>query len=108
MDIKITMMNHDTLDRKIKEAYGICWRSQENKYHITIDEFFVQECYSYFVLDQYWSTWEINGETLEEVICHELAHIRQWNHCKKHREITQELLNSVTLPEKYYTYLKGA
>ena len=108
MDINITMLDHDALEDKMKEARGICWRSSENNYHITIDEFFVQECYSYFVLDQYWSTWPLEGNTLEEVICHELAHIRQWNHCKKHREITLGLLNKVTLPEKYYAYLKGA
>ena len=105
MDIEIKILDHDTLKGKLKKARGICWKSPENKYHITIDEFFVHECYTYFILDQFWSSWELEGKTLEEVICHELAHIEQWNHCKKHTEITQRLLSKVTLPEKYYIYL---
>lgn len=106
ININITMLDHETLTNKYKNALGICWRSPEDDYHITIDTFFVQECHSYFILDQFWSTWELTGQTLEKVICHELAHIVQWNHCKKHTTITQELLNKVTLPDKYYSYLR--
>lgn len=106
MNISITMLDHDTLKGKEKEALGLCWRSHDNNYHITIDEFFVHECYTYFELDSICSSWELNGgKTLEYVVCHELAHIQQWNHCKKHRDITSELLSSVTLPDKYYQYL---
>jgi len=105
IDISITIMDHEKLKGKDSEARGICWRSQDNNYHITIDEFFVHECYTYFILDSFSSTWELNGKTLEYVICHELAHIQQWNHCKKHRAITNELLSMVELPEKYYQYL---
>lgn len=106
MNISITILDHDTLIGKEKEALGICWRSSEYNYHITIDEFFVKECYTYFAEDKYYSTWELNGRTLESVICHELAHINQWNHCKKHTRIMNELLSKVELPEKYYEYLE--
>lgn len=106
MDISITMLDHDTLDKKQREALGLCWKTNDYNYKITIDEFFVSECYKYFIEDKFWSTWELVGETLEEVICHELAHISQWNHCKKHRAITQELLACVELPQKYYEYLE--
>jgi hypothetical protein len=111
IQIDILILDHDTLDSKDSEARGICWKYENNNnitYKITIDEFFVDECYSYFIEDKFYSTWELNGKTLEEVICHELAHIRQWNHCKKHRQITQELLSMVELPEKYYRYLETA
>jgi hypothetical protein len=109
MDISITILDHDTLEKELKEARGICWRyEKENTYKITIDEFFVDECYKYFILDQFWSSWELEGQTLEEVICHELAHIQQWNHCKRHTQITNELLSMVELPEKYYRYLETA
>jgi len=51
-------------------------------------------------------TWELGSvDTLEHVICHELAHIIQWRHCKKHTEITNRLLSKVRQPEKYYQYL---
>jgi hypothetical protein len=107
MQIDITIMDHDTLTGKDKEALGICWRNEiDNTHHITIDEFFVHECYTYFIENSVCSTWELNGKTLEYVICHELAHIEQWNHCKKHREITNELLSMVTLPEKYHEYFE--
>jgi hypothetical protein len=109
MDISITIFDHDIIKSKDKEARGICWKYENNIiYKITIDEFFVDECYSYFIEDKFYSTWELNGKTLEEVICHELAHIRQWNHCKRHKQITQELLSMVELPEKYYRYLETA
>lgn len=111
MQIDISILNHDTIKGKDSEAIGICWRYEENNnitYKITIDEFFVDECYSYFIEDKFYSTWELNGKTLEEVICHELAHIQQWNHCKRHRQITQELLSRVELPEKYHRYLETA
>jgi hypothetical protein len=107
MDINITIMDHSTLKGKSKESLGICWRNQFDIYHITIDEFFVHECYTYFILDSITSTWELNGQTLEEVICHELAHIEQWRHCKKHRQITNRLLLMVKLPDKYYQYISN-
>ena len=103
MDISITILDHDTLDGKHKRASGICYKS-ENEYYITIDEFFVTECYEYFVLDKKFSSWELVGETLEHVICHELAHIQTWRHGKKHTEFMNRLLDKVTLPEKWYIF----
>ena len=105
MNISITVIDHSIL-KNSKEALGICWKDKFNIYSITIDEFFVHECYTYFVLDSITSTWELNGQTLEMVICHELAHIQQWNHCKKHDRLTCELYDMVEKPDKYYQYLK--
>lgn len=105
MDINITILDHDTLTGKHKNALGICYRDDNDNYQITIDEFFVQECYKYFVLNQYWNTWELDGKTLEEIICHELAHVQEWRHGKKHTQLTRELLSMVELPKKYYQYL---
>jgi len=105
LKINITILDHNTLKGQHKNALGICW-SDNNNYYITIDEFFVHECYTYFILDSICSTWELNGQTLEKVICHELAHIQQWNHCKKHDRIMCELYDMVTKPDKYYQYLR--
>jgi len=79
MNIDITMIDFDSiknLPKKAKnQAIGICWQNEFGQYRINIDEFFVVECYKYFVLDSQISTWELcEGETLERVICHELAH----------------------------------
>ena len=104
--INITILDHSTLKGKAKKTLGICWRNQFDICHITIDEFFVHECYTYFILDSITSTWELNGQTLEKVICHELAHVQQWNHCKKHDRIMCELYDMVTKPDKYYQYLR--
>jgi len=111
MDINITMIDFDTikeLPKKTKnQAIGICWQNEFGQYRINIDEFFVGECYKYFVLDSKISTWELcEGETLEQVICHELAHTQVWNHTKKHTNLTNELLSKVTLPRKYHEYME--
>jgi len=111
MDISITMVDFEIikgLPKKTKyQAIGICWQNEFGQYHINIDEFFVEECYKYFVLDSKISTWELcEGETLEHVICHELAHTQVWNHTKKHTNLTNELLSKVILPEKYYEYME--
>jgi len=111
MNIDITMIDFDSikgLPKKTKnQAVGLCWKNEYNGYRINIDEFFVEECYKYFVLDSKISTWELcDGETLEHVICHELAHTQVWNHTKKHTELMNRLLSHVTFPEKYHVYME--
>jgi len=98
----IKIQDHDTLKGKEKNALGICYIDEKL---ITIDEFFVEECYKYFYLDIF-STWELgSGYTLEYVICHELAHFSYERHGKKHTELTNRLLAKVGQPGKYYDYL---
>lgn len=108
-EISITFLDHDTLDdKKAQTSYGICYKLENGTFSITIDKYFVTECYDYFILDSKFSSWALNdGRTLEKVICHELAHTMKgaWNHGKKHTNLTNELLSKVTLPEKYYQYL---
>lgn len=106
MDINIKILDHDTLKGKHKKALGICWQS-DNEYMITIDEYFVTECFEYFILNSKISSWGLTGKTLEHVLCHELAHIQEWRHGKRHTELTNRLLNMVSLPERYYQYLSG-
>jgi len=108
MEIPITILDHETLKGKDKYALGLCWKDEvNNTYNITIDEFFVKECYLYFELNSIVGlTWELgSGDTLEHVICHELAHVEYWRHSKKHTELTNRLLAKVGQPEKYYQYL---
>ena len=106
LDVPITILDHETLKGKEKRSIGLCWQ-ENDKYYITIDEFFVKECYLYFELNSLAGlTWELGScDTLEKVICHELAHTQIWRHGKKHTELTNRLLSKVKLPEKYYEYL---
>ena len=79
--------DHETLSGKSKEALGCCWsRDGSVAYQITIDEFFIQECYR----DMLWERGirgegvypKILSESLEEVIFHEIAHTVHWRHGK--------------------------
>jgi hypothetical protein len=98
LDVKIPIIayDHDLLKGEGKEALGCAWSENEgvSVYKITIDEFFIQECYN----DYLWNN-KLGGypklvkETLEETVCHEIAHIMHWRHGKKHRELTNRLLN---------------
>ena len=111
MNIDITMVDFDSIkelpQKARNKAVGLCWKNEFNLHRINIDEFFVEESYKYFVLDSKISTWELcDGETLEHVICHELAHTQVWNHTKKHTELMNRLLSNVTLPKKYYEYME--
>jgi hypothetical protein len=82
-----------------KEALGIChgykntgknnWKPEK----ITIDEYFIEECYEAEINGKWY--FNLTGQNLVEVICHEIAHICEWRHGKKHGEITQWLIGLV-------------
>ena len=63
---------------------------------ITIDNFFIHECYDEVFNNGY----NLNFEDLEHVIAHELAHVFQWRHCKRHTQLTEELYQKI----KEYQY----
>ena len=92
--IDIQMLDHMTLDGKHKRALGCCCQF-DGHYSITIDEYFVTECFEHFVLKNKYSSWNLTGQSLEEVICHELAHIEVWRHGKKHTALMNDLLAKV-------------
>jgi hypothetical protein len=48
-NIEIKILDHDTLEGKHKRAIGCCHKFSDNNYMITIDEYFVQECYEHFI-----------------------------------------------------------
>ena len=81
---------------KSKEAHGIIWSTNvdnplDGDCKITIDNLFIHDCYE----EVFNNGCNLNFKTLEEVIAHELAHTLQWNHCKKHRAITEELYGKI-------------
>ena len=99
-NIKITNCNHEELDKKQQEAYGIYWKPRDTtsdlRPYITIDNFFIHEMYETTFHDAY----NLTGETLESCIAHEIAHHYQFRHCKRHTRITKEILKKYnSLPE---------
>lgn len=85
-NIPIYSMNHSRLKGKSKEAYGIIWKAEDQTY-ITIDTYFIHECYE----SVFHNAWNVTFETLEHVIAHEFAHLFYWRHGKRHTEKTEEL-----------------
>ena len=93
-DVPILSFDHELLNGKDKEALGCAWSyNKKDVYQITIDEYFIKECYK----DHLWNKGcrgkgilpKIEPESLEQVLCHEIAHVKYWNHGKKHTELTQ-------------------
>lgn len=99
-EIKIINCNHEKLDKKQREAYGIYWKPKDAdsnlQPYITIDNFFIHEMYEVTFHNAY----NLTGETLESCIAHEIAHHYQFRHCKRHDRITKEILEKYnSLPD---------
>jgi hypothetical protein len=95
INIEITNRDHETLKGKEKEACALIYKSttDDNDCFITVDNFFIHECF----MEKFHGAYNLSFVTLEKAICHEIAHITQWQHCKKHSRITEELYNRVCL-----------
>lgn len=92
----IEPMDHDQLNRKHKEALGCCWKrvdgeSGVSSYLITIDEYFIHECF--VALERPYM--KIESQSLEEVIAHEIAHLHHWRHDKKHGALTARIIRLI-------------
>lgn len=88
LQIECDISNYDhELIKGHKNALGICYTDNFEQFSITIDNYYISECYK--GLDF------ISGQTLEEVICHEIAHMQQWRHGEKHTEVMKEYLSKL-------------
>ena len=106
--IPITLADHEQF-KGHENALGIChgfktprmndWSPEK----ITIDEYFVEECYKAEVEGNQAAQFmlELAGDTLIGVICHEIAHIYNWRHGKKHTELAQRLVARVECGEPH-------
>lgn len=90
-NVKILNSNFELFhDKKVKDyAIGICFKN-DNEYIIYIDNYFIHE--NYEALTKSYIKMLIENKSIESVICHELAHIKHWNHTKKHRELTKKYI----------------
>ena len=89
LKIEIETQNHEMLDGKCGSAMGIHWKSADDEF-ITIDTEFVHDMYMVEHGDKWYLSLLYDHETLESVICHELAHMRYRNHTKYHAELTAQ------------------
>ena len=96
VDVDITNRDHTReMDGQHKEALGIFYTSDPKNpaedCFITIDNYFIHECY----MERFHGELNLNFESLEHAICHEIAHMTQFRHCKRHTRITEELYEKV-------------
>lgn len=95
INVDIIPYNHELYSGKSKDALGCCiTQDPKNQLgpgvdtYITIDCYFINEAFN----AEFNGGWLISGQTLQEVIAHELAHLTIWRHGKKHSALTQEYL----------------
>ena len=96
--VPIIPYDHELYRGKSKNALGTCTTTDpENQLgesvetFITIDCFFIDECWRH----EFKGDHLITGDTLQEVIAHEIAHLTVWRHGKKHSALTRELLKLI-------------
>lgn len=96
VQIEISNRDHEReLPAKHREALGLFYTSDPKNpaadSFITIDNYFIHECYE----EKYADKLNLSGQSFTEVICHEIAHMSKFRHGKGHKELTQELMNRV-------------
>lgn len=100
--VPIEPMNHERLTGTNKEALGICWAEDDGTgkpapFRITIDEFFIHECYVY----ENDPLAVLRPASLEQVIAHEIAHLHVWRHGKKHTALTEHICRLIEKGEPH-------
>lgn len=88
--IPVYCCDHEKLPGTTGDALGVHWRSIDGADEfITIDNYFIHEAYAVAFLDAF----DLNGETLTTVLCHELAHIRYQRHTRYHAALTAQYID---------------
>ena len=97
-NVDIVAYDHELYEGTHKEALGCCCTTNpENQLgegvetYITIDCFFIDECWRHEFKGEYF----LSDASLLEVIAHELAHLKIWNHGKRHTKLTEKLLKQI-------------
>lgn len=102
INIPVIPYDHTKLHGRFKESLGCAW-SYDKKivYKITIDEEFIKACYQQDLWKKHKGGFPKSyPEELENVICHEIAHISFFRHGKKHSELTNKLINKYLITQK--------
>jgi len=95
-DVPIIIADHDEY-KGHEQALGIAHADRETGevIAITIDEFFVEESFAVAHKDEHRLAWVVEFDNFEEVICHELAHLKYWHHGRWHNRETARLLEKL-------------
>ena len=100
-NVRIIAYDHELVSGH-EEALGICSTSNpndslspESDTYISIDNYFIDECYNAVFFKKI----KITPESIEEVMAHELAHLKVWRHGKRHSKETRRLLEQIA-PEQ--------
>lgn len=88
IQIPVYMCDHEKLPGKNEDALGLHWKNADGDEFITIDNYFIHECYEVAFNGAY----SIDNEDLVSVLCHELAHIRYQRHSRYHEELTEKYI----------------
>lgn len=98
LGVTIDICNRDherEMSGKTRNANGIFYtrdpKDPGQAYLITIDNYFIHECYE----EKFHGQLNLSFETLESVLCHEIAHMYKFRHGKSHTNLTEDLLSKV-------------
>lgn len=92
LTIPVYTCDHEQLPGNRSDALGIHWRSVDGSHEfITLDNYYIHEAYQVAHGDGF----DLTGETLVSVLCHELAHMRYQRHTKYHAALTAQLISMV-------------
>ena len=96
--VEIIPYDHELYTGKHRDALGCCITEDPKNMlgegvetYITIDCYFIDECWRH----KFRGDFLIAGDTLEEVLAHEIAHLTVWRHGKKHTALTEKLLAQI-------------
>ena len=96
--VDIIPYDHDLYTGKSRDALGCCITEDPVNplgegvdTYITIDCYFIDECWRH----EFRGDYLITGDTLDEVLAHEIAHLTVWRHGKKHSALTERLLEQI-------------
>ena len=92
LTIPVYTCDHEKLPGTSSDALGIHWRRTDGgDEFITLDNFYIHEAYEVAFCDGF----DMTGETLVSVLCHELAHIRYQRHTRYHAALTAQYIDIV-------------
>lgn len=95
ISVEIVNRNHEEMGKPHCEALGIFYtadpKDPARDCFISVDNYFIHECYD----AKFNGQWLLSGKSLEEVLCHEIAHMTLFRHCKSHNALTQKYLRNV-------------
>lgn len=92
VSVAVVTADHEALPGDRANALGIHWAATDGSHEfITLDCYFIHERYGVERCGQY----AIEPQSLADVLCHELAHMRYQRHTKYHAALTAHYIGLV-------------